>query len=785
MREVPDKADVVIIGGGAVGLSVAAHLGWRGASDVVLLERAKLTSGTSWHAAGIVGPLRATMNQTRLALYAVDLFGRLEAETGLATGYHQTGGLWLAQTPERIEELRRIADIGLLAGLGARMVTPEQAVEAMPLLAGQGLAGALWVDEDGQADPVGICMAYAAAARAAGVRIVEDMPVADVEIVDGKVRGVRTADGRTIACNHVVNCAGAWAHRLAAHSGVAVPLQAVEHMYVVTEPVPGLPTPCPIVRDLDARIYVKEDAGRLVLGGFEPDAKLLDVHGPGMDAPFLELPEDWDQFTPFMQAGLARMPVLSDTGIQHFMNGPESFTPDTKPLIGPSPEVDGYWVAAGFNSLGIVSSAGAGRVLADWIVDGLAPMDLGDVDIARFEPDLNDDAFLSARTPEAVSSQFDMHWPFKRPVTGRDLRRLPAHDVWAGEGAVFGAPGGWERPLWFGPGEGYGFGAQPWWPAAERESLAARDRAVVVDLSPFSKFEISGLDQIQRLCSADMDMAVGRCRYTLLLNERGGIEAEATVTRLDPDRFLMVGAAPSRRRDLRWLARHLLPDSFRDVTRDAAVLGLFGPEAGGIWKTLGGTQEALRQPYGTSRVYDLGGVPVRAVRLSYIGEFGWEIYLPWHAASDLAGRMLSAGAAPMGLMAVEACRIEQGFRHWGHDMGPEEAPVEVGLGFACAMGTGFIGETAVAGHGADGTRRRLRQFEVEAGDVLLLHDEPVFSGGALVGQTTSGGRGFRTGQNLCFALISPEADKDFEVQVAGRRYRMRPLDRPPYDRAAL
>ena len=374
-----------------------------------------------------------------------------------------------------------------------------------------------------------------------------------------------------------------------------------------------------------------------------------------------------------------------------------------------------------------------------------------------------------------------MHWPFKQPVTGRDLRRLPAHDAWAKAGAHFGAPGAWERPLWFGPESGYSFGPQSWWPAAERESLAARDGAVVVDFSPFSKVEIDGLGQMQKLCTADMDMALGRCRYTLLLNERGGIEAEATVTRLDEGRFLLTGAAPSRRRDLRWIAAHLTPGSFRDVTRDTAVLGLFGPQAGQVWEALGGDPAARDQPFSTMRSWTLSDQEVLATRLSYIGEFGWEISCPWGHAATLAKAMLEAGATPMGLMAVESCRMEKGFRHWGHDIGPEETPIEAGLGFVCAFGTGFQGEKALAKPDARTPARKLMQFAVAEGMPLLLHDEPVFCDGALVGQTTSGARGFRTGLDLCFAMIDRDADGVFEVQIAGRRHPLRRLLHPPYD----
>ena len=590
MNGLPARAEVVIIGGGVIGLSVAYHLARRGAADVVLLERHRLTSGTSWHAAGVVGPLRASMNLTRLSVYATELFVSLEAETGQSTGYRRTGGLWLAQTAERLTELKRTAALGEIAGLEAAVIGPSEVAARLPLLETGDLQGALWVEQDGQANPVDLCMAYAKGARQGGVRIFEDTPVRRVRSVAGAVHAVELEDGGAIRCAKVINCAGAWAAELGRRSGVAVPLQAVEHMYVVTEPVAGLPRPCPIVRDLDARIYIKEDAGKLVLGGFEPDAKLFTPDASGPDAPFLMLPEDWDQFEPFMAAGLVRLPALAEVGIQQFMNGPESFTPDTRQLMGEVPNCHGHFVAAGFNSIGIVSSAGAGRVMADWMLDGAPPMDLWEVDIARFEADMATPQFLAARVQEAAAGQFEMHWPFKQPRTGRGLRHTPLHRALAAQGAVFGAPAGWERPLWFAAAAGevewrYSYGDQDWWPSAEREALAAREAAVLIDLSPFGKFEVAGngaCAALQRLCANDVDIAPGRLVYTQVLNPRGGIEADLTVTRLGEDRYWLVGPAPTRQRDLGTLSRALADEDrleLRDISRDFAVLGLMGPRA--------------------------------------------------------------------------------------------------------------------------------------------------------------------------------------------------------------
>ena len=802
MTNHPESAEIVIIGGGVIGLSIACHLGWRGTNDVVLLERHQLTSGTSWHAAGIIGPLRATLNMTRLSKYALEAFERLEAETGQSTGYRQTGGLWLAQNADRMEELKRIADIGLLAGLDATILTSAEVQARMPLLETSDLAGGMWVEQDGQANPVDVCMAYAKAAKAGGVQIFENTAVETVHSKDGQVHSVELVGGHQIRCGKVINCAGAWARELGKKSDVSVPLQAVEHMYVVSEPIADLPKPCPIVRDLEGRIYIKEDAGRLVLGGFEPNAKLFDIKKAGMDVPFLELPEDWEQFEPFMLAGLNRVPALNDHGIQHFMNGPESFTPDTKQLMGEAPECRSYFVAAGFNSLGIVSSAGAGKVMADWVVEGIAPMDVADLDISRFEPDMAADSFLEPRVREAVASQFEMHWPYKRMKTGRDLRRLSSHDLWEEQGSIFGSPAGWERPLWFSLGAPeelkYSYGDQHWWPATEHECHAARDAAVLVDLSPFSKFEFSGpnaLSSLQHLCSADVDVLVGQSVYTLLLNAAGGIEAEATITRLAEDRFLFVGAAPSRRRDLAWIIKHARDAQIRDATRELAVLGLMGPMAADVWLAAGGDTDAVSLAYGASAEFVVADVNLRASRMSYIGEFGWELYLPWADAPALARHLLEVGAqhnlTPMGLHAVDCCRMEKAFRHWGHDLGPEDNPLEAGLGFSVGWHKemDFLGRGAVAKIREEGINRRLMQFSVDGDHPLLLHDEPLFRDGNLVGHTTSGARGFRTGLSLCMGYVSCNPDESlsdlttskFEISVAGKRYPLNIHQHPPYD----
>ena len=805
MRE---TARIVIVGGGVIGLSVACHLARLGLKDVLLLERNELTSGASWHAAGIVGPLRASMIATRLAVCANELFPSLERETGQSTGYRRTGELWLVRTAERLVELRRIAAIGEMAGLDARMVEREEVAAAAPNLRADDLAGALWVAEDGQANPVDVCMAYAKAARAAGVRIREGAACAGFEHRNGAVRAVRLSDGTVISCETVVNCAGAWARAVGAMAGVPVPLQAVEHMYVVTEPLHDLPDPFPIVRDLDGGIYLKADAGKLVLGGFEPKAKPWDPQGPDGDRAFLELPEDWEQFEPCMHAGLERVPALERAGIQHFMNGPESFTPDTRPLLGESPFLRGFYVAAGFNSTGMMSSAGAGRVMAQWIAGREAPMDLWDMDIARFDRASNTDPYLSTRVTEAVGEVFRMHWPYRQPSTGRGMRRSVLHDAFAAAGAVFGAPAGWERPLWFARDESesrlrYSYGAQHWWPAAAHEAAAIRDGVGLLELTPFTKIDVRGtgsLGLLQQLCTRDIDTAPDRAVHTLMLNPRGGIEADVTVTRLGEHAFRIVSGAATRAKDLAWIERRrrrlgLAAEVF-DMTSGEVVLGIAGPRSRELLQRL--TPADLSNeawPFSTSRRIELATASIRMTRVSFTGELGFELYVPVENApavyEAIAGAGGSLGLVYCGHFVLDSCRIEKGYRHWGHDIGSRDTPLEAGLGFAVAWDKpgGFIGREALLAQREAGVDRWLLQFAVVDEHPLLLHDEPVYRSGALAGHTTSGGRGFRTGRSLCFAYVRCEPgtprstllDGGYEIGVAGERFALRVLTHPAYD----
>jgi 4-methylaminobutanoate oxidase (formaldehyde-forming) len=789
--------DVIVIGGGAIGLSVAYHLAKRGVKDVLLVERHQLTSGTSWHAAGIVGPLRASANMTRIASHALKLFPELEDETGMSNGYRRTGGYWLARRPERMDELYRICAVGRHMGLTPRIVTPAQV--NVPQLELSQHVGALMVPEDASINPVDLCMAYARGARNRGVKIREAAQVQSIIVERGRCKGVLMTDGARLMADTTILCAGAWSRKLAREAGLALPLQAVEHMYVVTEPMPELPNQFPVIRDLDTGIYVKGDAGKLVIGGFEPDAKCWNPNGLDGDRAFIELPEDWDQFQPFMEAALALVPLLQETGIQHFMNGPESFTVDTKPLVGLAPDVDGLYVAAGFNSVGIMSSAGIGSVLADWIADGNQPFDLWDIDIARVDPLAASPSYMKERAKEIVSDQFALHWPFKQPTAGRGLRKSALHEKWEEQGAVFGLTAGWERGLWYAmkPSERdlpYSVGEQPWQKIAEREAAVMQKGAALIDLSPFSKIDVEGpsaLVFLNRLSTAQLDVPPGQAVYTLMLNDRGGIEADVTITRTAKNSFRIISGAATRWRDFSMLRREASAFDVRiiDRTEEMCCIGVMGAGAR-VKLTALSTGNWRDFPFSTSRGVHVAGIGCIATRLSYVGELGWELLVPAHEAGTVFDALIDEGCKPMGHYALDGCRIEKGYRHWGHDIGPDLTPLEAGLSFTVDWEKPFIGKAALLEQKMAGFERRLVLLDVE-GHPLILHDEPILRNGVVKGMTTSGAKGVRTGRTLALGLITVHprtklADiciEPYEIEVAGKRYPAKVLAKPPFDPA--
>ena len=806
VSEVPSHAQVVIIGGGVVGCSVAYHLTRLGWQDVVLLERKRLTSGTTWHAAGLVGQLRATHNLTRLAQYTADLYAALEGETGQATGFRQNGSLSIASDEERFEEFRRGASMASCFGLEVEVVSPGEAQELHPLIEIEDLVGAVFLPNDGQTNPIDTAQALARGARDRGAQIFEQTLVTDIETQDRRVTAVVTDSGR-ITCDVLVNCAGMWGREVGRMCGVNVPLHAAEHFYVVTEPIADLPQNLPVLREPSACIYYKEDAGKMLVGMFEPVAKPWGMQGIPEDIEFETLPQDIEHIEPQLELAMKRIPLLARTGIQTFFNGPESFTPDDRYLLGPAPELDNFFVAAGFNSIGIQSAGGVGKVLADWIVDGHPPMDLWDVDVRRVMPFQANRRYLRDRTTEALGLLYAMHWPFFSPESARPVRVSPLHERLAAQGACFGELCGWERANWFAP-KGiqptyrYSYGRQNWFEYSAAEHRAVRETVGLFDLSSFGKFLLQGDDAevvLNRVSANDVAVAPGQVVYTQWLNERGGIEADLTVTRLAQDQYLIVTAAASQGRDFYWLRDRIPPGChavLTDVTSGWSVLSVMGPQSRALLQPLSAddfSNEAF--PFGTSREIDLGYARVRATRISYVGELGWELYVPTEFAPGVFDVILENGPAHgfhlAGYHALNSLRIEKGYRHWGHDITDETTPLESGLGFAVKWEKpgGFVGREALEERRNAPLSRRLVQFLLEDPEPMLYHEEPIWRDGVRVGRTTSGMYGHTLGGSVGLGYVEHPGGVDqefiatgnFELEVAGKRFAAAASLRPMYD----
>lgn len=816
-QDLPGSARIVIVGGGIVGCSIAYHLARRGVTEVVLLERAELTSGTTWHAAGLVGQLRATHNLTRLAQYTSGLFASLEAETGQATGFRQTGSVSVAAGPERFEELKRQASMARVFGLQVELLDARGIAELVPLARVDDLVGGVFLPGDGVTNPVDTTRALARGARAAGVVIREHTPVSRILVEGGRAVGVECSIGgepHRIRCDVVVNAAGMWSRELGGAVGATVPLHAAEHYYVVTEPIEGLSPRMPVLRDQDGHAYVKPEAGKLLVGWFEPVAKPWPPrHESGRtwipgDFSFGRLPVDFDHLEPMMESATHRVPALAQAGIQLFFNGPESFTPDDRYLLGESPEVAGLFLACGFNSIGIQSSGGAGKVVADWIIDGHPPMDVWDVDIRRMMPFQHNASYLRDRTVETLGLLYAMHWPYRQPETARGVRRSVLHDRLANRGACFGVVAGWERPNWYAPAGTapeyrYSFGRQHWLPLSGEEHRAVREGVGLFDLSSFGKFLVQGPDAervLNRVCANEVAVPVGTIVYTQWLNDRGTIEADLTVTREAEDRFLVVTAAATQIRDLAWLTAHI-PSEARctvtDLTSGLAVLSVMGPRSRELLAGLVDVDlDNERFPFGTSRVVDLGYARARANRITYVGELGWELYIPTEFAAGVFDTIEDAGG-PIGLRlcgyhALDSLRMEKGYRSWGHDVSTDETPLEAGLGFAVAWDKpgGFIGREALLTHRESGPAQRLMQFRLPDDSPLLYHNEPIWSDGRIVGRVTSGAYGHTIGAPLGLGYVSTEhgrldapalLTREYEVEVACERIPAKASIRPLYD----
>ncbi len=807
--ELPARAHVVIVGGGVIGTSVAYHLTKLGLTDVVLLEQGQLSSGTTWHAAGLVGQLRASESQTRLVQYSTELYAELEDETGLSAGYKQCGGVTVARTEDRMTQLRRTAANAAAFDMECELLRPEQALEHYPVMRVDDLVGAIWLPADGKANPTDLTFALAKGARMRGTRVVEKTRVLGILTRDGRVSGVRT-DAGDIEAEIVVNCAGQWAKQVGAMAGVNVPLHSAEHFYVVTENIDGVHPDLPILRDPDGYTYFKEEVGGLVIGGFEPEAKPW-VSPDEIPYPFefQLLDEDWDHFEILMNNALLRIPVLEATGIKKFYNGPESFTPDNQFILGEAPELDNYFVGAGFNSVGIATAGGAGRALAEWIVNGAPTTDLTGVDIRRFAPFNGNNRWLHDRVAEVLGLHYEIPWPNREMKTARPFRRSPVHHLLEAANANFGSRNGWERANFFAPAGvdpaiEYTWGKPNWleWSAAEQTTT--RNAVTVFDQTSFSKYLMVGPDAeaaLQWLCTADVGGEIGKAVYTGMLNERGTYESDVTVTRTGADEFFIVSSAATTERDKDHIRRSM-PAAARaslvDVTSSYAVLGVMGPKSRDLLATL--TDADLSDdafPFGTSRQIALGYATVRATRITYVGELGWELYVPAEFAVGVYQDLMEAGQ-PFGVgrggyYTIESMRLEKGYRAFGRELTPSENPVEAGLLFACKLKTdiAFLGREAVEKAKAEGPRRKLVGFSVDDPEAMLWGGELILRDGAVAGQVTSAAWGETIGACVGLAYVRARDNSvinadwvkagSYEVNVGGRLYPISVSLRPIYD----
>jgi glycine cleavage system aminomethyltransferase T/glycine/D-amino acid oxidase-like deaminating enzyme len=816
MADLPNRARVVVVGGGVIGCSVAYHLTKLGWTDVLLLEQGRLSGGTTWHAAGLVGPLRATESGTRLVQYSAELYAALEAETGLSTGYRNVGGVIVARTEDRMTQLRRTAANAVAYDLDCELVSPERAQELWPPMRVDDLVGAIWLPGDGKVNPADLTQSLARGARSGGARVVEGVRVTGFQVLEGpagrRVTGVETDDGH-VECEVVVNCAGQWAKALGDMAGVTLPMHSAEHFYVVTEHVDGTHPDLPIMRDPDGWTYFKEEVGGLVVGGFEPDAKPW--RSPS-DLPypfeFQLLEEDWEHFAPLMEQAVDRVPTLAETGIRKFYNGPEAFTPDNQFLLGEAPGLLGCFVGAGFNSVGIASAGGAGRALAEWIVEGEPTSDLVAVDVRRFAPFHGDEPWLRSRVAEILGLHYEVPWPLREPETGRPQRLSPLHDRLASHGAVFGSRMGWERPLVFAPD-----GARPtsntwgrpdWLPWCMAEQRATRERVAIFDQTSFSLYDVAGPDalrSLQWICAADVDVPVGGCVYTPFLNARGTYEADLTVTRTGDETFLLVSSSATTVRDLDWIARHLPPGvevEVGDRTEDLSVIGVMGPRSRDLLELVSeGDWAEESMPFATSHPVRIGDVGFRGTRMTYVGELGWELVVPVADALAVYDTLRTAGdelaLADAGYHAIESLRLEKGYRAFGRDLTPDLTPAEAGLVFATDLGSrrrsgkDFLGREAltVQRERLQGPveRRRLVSFVLEDPDPMVWGGELLLRDGEPAGQVTSAAYGATAGASVGLALLRwdrPVRQKDldtsvFEIDLAGVRHRARVTLRAP------
>ena len=804
--EIPGQAKVVIIGGGIIGCSTAYHLAKLGCNDVVLLEKHRLTSGSTFHAAGLVGQLRTNANITQLLGYSVELYRTLEQETGLATGWKMNGGLRLACNQERWTEVRRQATTAHSFGLDMHLLTPQEALDLWPIMEIDDLVGAAFLPTDGQANPSDITQSLASGARKGGVQICEETEVTGFDFDGDTICAVQTSNG-AIRCESLVICGGQWSRQLGQLAGVNIPLVSVQHQYLITEKMPTVPTDLPTLRDPDRLTYFKEEVGGLVMGGYEPNPIPWALDGIPEGFNFTLLDNDWDHFEPLMEQAIARVPALADAGIKQMLNGPESFTPDGNFILGAAPERNNVFVGAGFNAFGIASGGGAGMALAEWVHNGEPPFDLWPVDIRRFGKPHADVDWVRSRTLEAYSKHYTMAWPFEENTSCRPCRRSPLYESLKSQGACFGEKLGWERPNWFAKNfesavDHYSFERQNWFEAVGEEHHAVRERVAVFDQSSFAKYRVSGPGAVSALswiCANNVNVSVGSVVYTQLLNQSGGIESDMTVTRIGENEFYLVTGTGFATHDFDWIRRNIpaaCNAMIEDVTNQWAVLSLMGPKSREILQALVRSDisnSAL--PFATMREVAISGATIRALRVSYVGELGWELHVPVEFAITVYRALMAAGEAygiiNAGYRAIESLRLEKGYRAWGADIGPDYSPLEAGLGWAVDLASGkpFIGRDAILAQQQQLLSKSLACFTLGDSEVVLLGRETIYRNGDRVGWLSSGGWGYTANTNIGFGYVrhAEGVDRDYlqagsyELEVAGERLACELQLQPLYD----
>ncbi len=803
-KNIPSAAKVVVIGGGVAGTSCAYHLAKFGWKDIVLVERDQLTSGTTWHAAGLMGQLGASSTITKLRKYSLDLYKELEKKTGLSTGLKQNGAITVASSRERMQELLRQATTAQLSDVEVEVLDQKRIKELYPVIKNEDLVGGVYMPKDGQADPVGVTSVLAKAAKMEGVQIFEKNPVKKILVKNKKICGVETYQGK-IDCEYVVLATGMWSRQIGEDIGVSVPLYPNEHFYVITEPMKDLPKDLPVLRDYNACLYLKEDAGKMLVGIFEPNAKPAFKNSGRVpdDFSFGEFPDDFDHFEPYLEKSFHRLPMLETTGIRKFFSGPESFTPDTQYLLGETFEVRNLYTCCGFNSIGIASSGGAGRATAEWIISGHINEDLFSLDIKRFQKFHSSKEFIMERVTETLGDLYGMHWPYKQHLTSRNVKLLPYHDELKKAGACFGVVGGFERPMWYSlngevPEYKYSFDIQNWYPSAKYETTNARKNVGLFDFSTFSKFDLKGEKThsfLQKICTANIKNQIGKTTYTQMLNEDGGIETDLTVVCMNKNHFRIVSSAVTRQRDKHHILKYISEDiEFLDVTEDICCLGLFGPKSRSMIEKISSddyTNENFR--FGSGKNVNIKNIEVWAQRISYVGELGFELYVNKENAIKLYKILIEEGKnfdlSHCGMHAMDIMRMESGFVHWGHDISPEENQYQAGLNFTISYkkNVNFIGKDALLKIKDKPLDKSMMMFTLKnskPGKPLLLHEEPIYLDDKIIGRTTSGNYSFCFDKNLSFGYVNSGntietlRDKNLFIEVEKVKYSLEILSKP-------